>query len=639
MVKATEFRHKAGKRFRRANWLGQLPRLIIVGVALLCLILGYWGFVIYARTPHFPEDWQTGRLNFLYYTLQLFVGASGPVGGTADMAQVPWQLNVARLLAPASAVIGGIVALLAIFDEQIRRAYRRSRRGHIIIVGDTPDAEVIEDALRSEDAVVEQAASGSRDDLIQAGAHGAAAIYICNDDTGDPGANLRVAATIRSIKPKVRHRKVAVALCDPELAPAMLARHLTHPVDDVDLFSLTNLAASRLAAHILKQLRQAAAHNPLGQPSEVTQIWLLGSGRLHDEVIYEVVQEWAVSKGVSERLEIVASGKNAQKVLDSVCARLPKSLLDVVKLTADDDVSQIAPTDLTVVCGKNDAETLELALETPKAWQGAPGSLIVQVTHGEQAEALFGEGVGLLGGVDGVLDVVTTASLILPLKGGLLVHESSLDRLQHVAYRTNSQHGYQSGAALPQLLAGVERAGWKVVPFGASVGLELPAAAVTSLASGYYEAGSNGVPFAQLQPAQAAGYRQQVAVLPETLAQMGLGIAEVNQSGGVSLISSATPLITRATPLVSHATPQVARGVTPMVSKATPQILDDGQRLVSKATPKGSDAVAPLVTKATPQAPDAATTQISTATPKAAGAPNPQLTTSATPRVEFTGDR
>jgi len=525
------------KRVKRINWLGQLPRIVIIGVALLCLILGFWGFSIYARTPNFPQEWQTGRLEFLYYTLQLFVGASGPVSGAADMAYVPWQLQVARLLAPAAAVVGAIAAMLAIFDEAIRRAYRRSRRGHAVVVGDTPDAEVIEDALKAEDVPVETADSGSYHDLVAAGAHGAAAVYICTDDTGDPGGNLRIAATVRDIKPKLKNRVIAAAVRDPELAPAMLARNIVHPIPGVDLFTIDNLAAARLAAHTIKP--------------GVRSIWLLGSGHLHDELLYELVQVWAAQRQATDQLAIAVGGDDAQLRIDNACARLPQALLTNVKLHAVADFSAEPLPDVTVICGKDDAETLELALTTPKAWQGKPGSLIIQVTRSDQAQALFGEGIGVPGNAEDVLDVVTTGQLIQPLHGGLLVHQSAGDRLREVADRTNKQHGYP-GLAMDQVLPAIEQAGFKVVPFAASAGLVLDDAAVGKLVASLP---GTGLP--------AGDLRQQVAALPEALAQMGLGIADVSQAHAPALISSATPKL-----------PPTHPGQAPAQSRPMSQVAD-----------------------------------------------------------------
>jgi len=525
------------------EWWVKVPRYLLIGVVVACLILGTWGMVIYSRDPGFQANYDTAVIDMIYYILQLFLGQSGPVGGEAEMPPIPWQLNAARLLAPASAVIGAVMAILALFDDQVKLAVGRSKRGHVVLVGDTPTAAVIEDALRQENATVIRANSNSVEDLTNAGIRGAAAVYICNDDTGDPGANLRVAATVQAVKPTTRDRMVAVALNDPNLAPAMLARHLTNPDSAIDLFSLTNTAATSLAGYVMRL-------------PNLHRIWLLGSGPLRDAMVFELAQEWAIRNGSAARLEIVVYGDDAELAITSAEARMPDSLRKQATFTAVESLTEAEVPDAVVICGQDDAEALSLALSNPEAWGGGPGSLIVQVTHGDQATALFGQqGIGVLDDIDGVLDVVTTSSLIERSDRGILVHEPVVDRIAHCARRTQArrqhensdnsdacllpwaqlgdthqqQHKEQVSELLP-LISFLNEAQWRVVPFGASVGLDLPDNVVQELAARYAQQN----PFkANGQNNNVAYYQEQIQQLPETLGQLGLGLAEVNSTGAV----------------------------------------------------------------------------------------------------------
>ncbi|MDR2703697.1 MAG: hypothetical protein LBB58_05090, partial [Cellulomonadaceae bacterium] len=347
------------KRTRRLSWahgwLREVPRILVTALFLSCLALGLWGFHILSRTPQFSDDWGGSWPNIIYFTIQLFLGDSGPVSfGEAQMSDLPWQLNVARLLAPAATVMGALIAFLVIFDEHIKRTLTKNQRGHAVIVGDTLEAEVITEALKAERIATVKAESDSQTDLIAAGARGAAAVYICNDDSDDPGANLRVAATVKAIPKRRADRTIAVALLNPALAPALLARHLTQTDPYFDLFSVTNLAASRLAAKAVN--------------TEVRRIWLLGSGRLRDEVLYELAQEWSVKhKGTCE---IIVSGAESDAAIDRALARLPKVVSDRVSLKAIEDISKAEAADICIVCGKDDAETLGIVLSTPETWQG-----------------------------------------------------------------------------------------------------------------------------------------------------------------------------------------------------------------------------------------------------------------------------
>ena len=534
-----------GPRLLDREWWVKAPRYALITIVVLCLILGTWGMVLYSRTEGFRQNWNTGVIDMVYYILQLFLGQSGPTGGEAGMPPIPWQLNLARLLAPASAVIGAVMAILALFDDQVKLAVSRSKRGHVVLVGDTPTAAVIEDALRQENATVVRADSGSLDDLTNAGARGAAAVYICNDDTGDPGANLRVAATVQSLTPTTKNRMVAVAMNDPDLAPAMLARHLTNPDTAVDLFSLINTAATSLASYTMRL-------------PNVHRIWLLGAGPLRDEVIFELAAEWAIRHSPHDALAIVVSGPGAAAAIERAQARMPAALREQVNFTGVDDVAELGEVsaaekpDAVVICGRDDTEALSLALSNPEAWGGGPGSLIVHVTHGDQATALFGrQGIGVLDDIDGVLDVVTTASLIERADRGILVHEPVLDRIAHCARRTSTRHSHNSDngagdvcllpwaqlgdssqeqhkeqvADLMPLITYLNAAQWRVVPFGASIGLEMPDEAVQKLAENYVKHTNTTNPVAY--------HKQQIQQLPETLSQLGLGLAQVSNTGAI----------------------------------------------------------------------------------------------------------
>jgi len=539
----------------RGDWWRALPRFLLIFLIVLCLGLGMWGYVIFARTPQFAKDWGESTPNLVYFTLQLFLGDSGPVSfGTAQMGAMPWQLNVARLLAPAAAVIGALIAMLSIFDEQIKRAVNRSQRGHVVVVGDTPTANVIEDALKLDGATVVRTNADDPEGLTNAGARGASAVYVCGDDSADPGANLRIAATIRDLPTFKQKRKIAVALSDPDLAPALLARHLSHPDPDLDLFYLTNLTAARLAAYVMEK-------------PDVHRVWLLGSGRVRDEMICELAQEWSIRRRSTDSLDIVVCGEGATEAVERAAPRLSAKILTHLTLHAVANVADAEPADVVVICGKNDAESLELALSTPQAWAGGPDSLVVHVEHGAQAATLFGEqGVGLLDDIDGVLDVVSTGALVHRSHTGLLVHEPVVDRLAHAAHRTRVRHALDTDdptfpaeylapwenldpalqqahkdqiAAIPPLLTALEHAGWKIVPFAASGGLGLPPETIETLASEVHRhTDTTGVAYEDLSNEQQEISRELVRDLPETLAQLGLGITQVHSSA--DLIAAAT---------------------------------------------------------------------------------------------------
>lgn len=104
-----------------------------LGVALLVfgtaasLILGYVGF---SQLPMVgggtPTIWDR-----IYLTLQLFIAESGYVAMPA-----PWQLEVARLLAPLVAAYAAVGAIFLVFYERILILWARlTYRNHVVVCG------------------------------------------------------------------------------------------------------------------------------------------------------------------------------------------------------------------------------------------------------------------------------------------------------------------------------------------------------------------------------------------------------------------------------------------------------------------------------------------------------------------------
>ncbi len=95
-------------------------------MAIAAMILGYFGFAQHAAALREPLS----ASSLFYRVLQLFVLESGAVLG-----HVPWQLEVARYLAPSVSAYTATMALALIFKEQLQRLHLRMRREHVVICG------------------------------------------------------------------------------------------------------------------------------------------------------------------------------------------------------------------------------------------------------------------------------------------------------------------------------------------------------------------------------------------------------------------------------------------------------------------------------------------------------------------------
>ena len=99
--------------------------MVLAGLTALALILGYLGF---ERLPD-GDEWGFG--DSLHRSIQLFVLESGGVA-----PPVPWELEVARLLAPAVTVYAAVLAGIALFRDRLRELGVRLRaRDHVVVAG------------------------------------------------------------------------------------------------------------------------------------------------------------------------------------------------------------------------------------------------------------------------------------------------------------------------------------------------------------------------------------------------------------------------------------------------------------------------------------------------------------------------
>lgn len=113
---------------RRRLWrrLVAMKWLLTALLWVVTLALGYWGFDRYFTSAGEAHT-VTGTL---YRSLQLFVLESGYF-----LDPVPWQLEVARFLAPLVAALTAVEALTVLLGDQLTRLRLRLLRDHIVVCG------------------------------------------------------------------------------------------------------------------------------------------------------------------------------------------------------------------------------------------------------------------------------------------------------------------------------------------------------------------------------------------------------------------------------------------------------------------------------------------------------------------------
>jgi voltage-gated potassium channel Kch len=113
----------------------------LVLLLVLALALGIDGF-----RRHFDASGEhRSPTDLLYLTLQLFTLKSGN-----DATPTPWELDVARFLAPAVALSAALYGLAAVFREQLQLLRTRFWRGHVVVCGLSGKGRLFAESFREQ---------------------------------------------------------------------------------------------------------------------------------------------------------------------------------------------------------------------------------------------------------------------------------------------------------------------------------------------------------------------------------------------------------------------------------------------------------------------------------------------------------
>jgi hypothetical protein len=326
--------HRGWRVFWRAQvkpwWRGQ--RWFVIGALwLLALALGYAGF---AR--HFAALGQAQPpTSLLYLSVQLFVLNSGAVEGA-----VPWQLDLARFLAPAVATYTALAALAVLFYEQLQLFRVRFSRDHIVICGLgrkglllakgfcergdrvvvielEPDNPLIE-PCREVGAIVLIGNAASRDLLQQARVHRARYLLAL---LGDDGTNAEIALRARELACDRRDRPLTsiVHIVDPQLCDLLREREFETGQGDGFRLEFLNVFASG-ARTLLRE------HPPF-EPTAACRPHLLvvGLGQMGESLVVHAAQSWWAEPATGgERLRLTIVDREAEQKAESLCLRYPQ---------------------------------------------------------------------------------------------------------------------------------------------------------------------------------------------------------------------------------------------------------------------------------------------------------------------------
>lgn len=349
--------------------------------ALAALVLGFIGY-----EATLPEQ---SRSDALFRSLQLFVlEGSVPAEGT------PWQLNIARFLAPAVLGYAAIAGILLLARDQVRQwRTRLFARGHVVVVGLSFDArETARQLLASGRRVVVVGAEGgdlasatvslrengatvlggdATDGVMLARARPDRATHVVIAPGSDTEAIRSLAACESTIGDAHRAPAVHVRLLSPELWTQVHSVGLSRPEQwPVEFF----LPADRIARTLL-----ANACEPDGAPRTLI---VHADGPSSTQLV-----EHAARGAVLDRrtLTVALVGPDSEMQRSTLLTRMPW-LDQGCDLRVSPPLGSLAPPAVAIVCGLPDAEAI--AAGTGLARDLRDGRVIVEVSDAAVASAL-----------------------------------------------------------------------------------------------------------------------------------------------------------------------------------------------------------------------------------------------------------
>ncbi|MFD6448030.1 RyR domain-containing protein [Promicromonospora sp. NPDC060204] len=545
-----------------------------IGFAVLVVVslsLGWWGLML--DTTHVPgRTWY----DVVYHDLQLFVLGADPA---SDGGPLSWQLQVARFLAPGTAVYALFEAARALFTGEIRRFNQRRARGHAIVVGETDAADTVTAALVAAGHRVLRTPDAAG--LPGVGLTGATVLYACVDDTTDATANV---LTVAEAEATVRRAgsgpdRLYAHVSDPDLGVALQARHLSCAEPGVDFFTLDVIAAQALAVREVRRILDAP-----GGPAPVTHLVVVGSGEFAKALVVGLAREWELA-GDGLRLVVDLSADDADHVAGELRARWsPVAQRIELRAVPVLGAGGGAP-DTVYVCHASDGVSLRVALTATRLWHGGPGSLVLLLDGLAGLTSAFGtEASRVLDNLDGRLRTVTTRDLLADVERvEARAHADMYERIarsvHHVYLRNQLERGVGWGEVpamvrwedLPDdlrasnrgwvvgLPARLSRMGATIAPRDGAPDVVFDGAELDRLAEAEHELWESvrvaagwrsgpvrddaarihpmiGVPWSELSEANRDKDRDVVRLLPEILAEFGLEVVRYEEARTSELV-------------------------------------------------------------------------------------------------------
>jgi hypothetical protein len=386
------------------------PLVALLG--LVALVFGFSGFAAFFRAlGDSRSSWDV-----FYLTLQLFVLESGSVSGP-----VPWQLQVARLLAPGVAGYTAVRALAILFREQFDRFRVRFLRGHVVICALGRKGLLLAKSLRARGDRVVVIEEDAENDLIES-ARGYRARVLVGDArdpqvlrnagvrrarhlvavSGDDGVNAEVAVRARALVADRGGTPLSclVHIVDPQLCNLLRMQEISRRHDEafrLDFFNVFESGARKL-------LDEPMAGKKAEAEPRKGHIVVVGLGQFGESLVLQAARRWRATIGASgARLRVTIVDRAAGALTGSLSVRYPW-LGQVCELEPHEMVFEsrefaeagflFGPqghldVSTVYVCVDDDSQGLITALTLHRHVKGRGVSIVVRMVHGAGLASLL----------------------------------------------------------------------------------------------------------------------------------------------------------------------------------------------------------------------------------------------------------
>jgi hypothetical protein len=418
-------------------WLNGHGWLLIGALWVGAVVLGYLGFRALEGGRSF---WDT-----LYLSLQLFPLQSGAVP-----PPVPWQLEVARFLAPAVLAATAVGAVLALLHEQLESLSVRRLRGHVVVCGLGERGLLLAKALSRDHRVV-----AIDDDETARGvgeAREAGVIVMLGDATdstvlrkagarrarylvavgGDDGMNAEIAVDSRELLDGTDGDLTAfVHVVDPKLCALLREQHLRAEGRGSFRLRFFNVYEAGARAWLAEHPPFAAGHAP--------HLVVVGAGQVGASLVVGAARSWLtrhpetalhpesssvpritiVDRAATEkRALLVARTPGLREFCDLEACEIDVTSADYERADFLFDAEGRCTATAVYVCLDDDSRGLTAALTLARRLEGVRPPVPVVVRMRRES--------GLAGLLDGVEDA--TALRAFPLLDRTCTAELLLDR-------------------------------------------------------------------------------------------------------------------------------------------------------------------------------------------------------------------